>query len=431
MGRLLQFSENSELAERIALQDKLIADGVPEKEAAFQAYMLAPFSRRGLGGGWLGQTLSFMVPLVPFLNAKIQGMYRLVENEKKSTRIAGIPKEIFLRGLVVTAFSTMLATLAAESDPERWENESVDTKLRYDIIYLPGGGKIMLPRSFEVGTWFGAMPVFALDEARSEHGGDFAKALGLAVVSTFGFMPLPQAMVPVIQVATNYDFFRGRDLVSKGEQSLPTEERINRSTTTGAKALAGAVNETIGQLPKGMRVQMSPIQAQSLIEGYTGTMGSNILAAFDTILGGAGLIKEKPAGAFGAASSAPGIIAGLSGLSRFYRNDEQTVARFVGDFYQIRELVQQTTTSFNRAKETGDFGRIRELQQGKEGLPLRLRPIVNAANTQVTELNKRMRMIEKSDLDPEEMTARLNPLRKQRDLVTQRVVERARELGVY
>jgi hypothetical protein len=29
------------------------------------------------------------------------------------------------------------------------------------------------------------------------------------------------------------------------------------------------------------------------------------------------------------------------------------------------------------------------------------------------------------------MTARLNPLRKQRDLVTQRVVERARELGVY
>jgi hypothetical protein len=80
--------------------------------------------------------------------------------------------------------------------------------------------------------------------------------------------------------------------------------------------------------------------------------------------------------------------------------------------------------------ETRDLDRLAELR-GDAGLPLRLRPMVNQASTQITEINKRIARIERSDLTSVEKTEALRPLREQRDRVARRVVERARDIGAY
>ena len=417
---LQKASEATEMAERIKLYERMKAQGMTDKEAAFQAYLLAPFSRRGMGDGWLGYTVNWLVPLVPFLNAKIQGMYRLIENEKGDTQklwTLGLPKQMLLRGLVVMGLSVALAAKSMDEEPERWDNENPDLKFRYDIIYLPNDNRILLPRAFEVGSVFGAIPVFIIDAIRRNDSRDLSKALADLGTSTFFFNPIPQAAVPMLGAFTNYDFFRSRALETAGDASKLPEERINRSTS----AVAKAIGETFG---------ISPIRTQYVLEGYSGTIGSSVLAGFDSILAAFGMIPGKPAGAFGDPMSMPAIAAGLTGVNRFYRSDDQSASRFIGDFYKIKEMTDQLVRSQNMATETRDLDRLAELR-GDAGLPLRLRPMVNQASTQITEINKRIARIERSDLDSVAKAEALRPLREQRDRVARRVVERARDIGAY
>jgi hypothetical protein len=417
---LQKASEATEMAERIKLYERAKAQGMTDKEAAFQAYLLAPFSRRGMGGGWAGETVNFFVPLVPFLNAKIQGMYRLIENEKGDTQklwTLGIPKQMLLRGLVVMAASLALAAKNMADEPDRWDKENPDMKFRYDIIYLPNERRILLPRAFEVGSVFGALPVFLLDAWRRDDSRDLSKALTDLGMSTFFFNPIPAAAVPLFGAATNYDFFRARVLETAGDRNKLPEERVNRSTS----AIAKLIGEQAG---------ISPIRVQYVLEGYSGTIGATVLAGLDSIWASMGLIPSKPAGAFGDPMSMPAIIAGLTGANRFYRSDDQTASRFVGDFYKIKEMTDQLIRSQNDATESRDLDRLAELR-GDAGLPLRLRPMVNQASTQITEINRRMARIERGDLDSVSKADALRPLRERRDMVAQRVVERARQIGAY
>jgi hypothetical protein len=268
-----------------------------------------------------------------------------------------------------------------------------------------------------VGSVFGALPVFILDAIRRNDSRDLSKALADLGTSTFFFNPIPQAAVPMLGAFTNYDFFRSRSLETAGDASKLPQERVNRSTS----AVAKAIGETFG---------VSPIRVQYVLEGYSGTIGSSVLAGFDSILASFGMIPGKPAGAFGDPMSMPAIAAGLTGVSRFYRSDDQSATRFIGDFYKIKEMTDQLVRSQNMAMETRDLDRLAELR-GDAGLPLRLRPMVNQASTQITEINKRIARIERSDLTSVEKTEALRPLREQRDRVARRVVERARDIGAY
>jgi len=424
-GKMQEISEASEMAERIKLAENLINKGMKQEDAYFQAYLLAPYSRRGTGEGWLGFSVQFFMPLVPFLNAKVQTTYRLIENEKGDKRklwTLGLPQQIFLRGLVLTGFSMLTYGLNLEDDEEKWDKIPPYMKLNYDIIPFMGN-YITLPRAFEIGQVFGALPIFILDAIRRGEGKDLAEALVEVGKNTFWMNPIPKAIDPILGAFTNYDFFRGRPLETKGEQALPVGERINRSTTKTGEALSAAVNMVFGNV-------LSPIKAQALLDGYTGTLGVAIMNGFDSLLAAAGAIPGKPAGAFGDPSSMPGILANFTGMNRFYREDAQMVSRFVGDFYKIKEMTDQLVRSQNLARQAGDFNRLQELR-GEEGLPLQMRSAVNAASEQISDLNKRIRLIERRDIDAVAKAEQIEPLIKRRDDIAKRVVDRARNIGAF
>jgi hypothetical protein len=421
-NKMQAISEASEMAERIKLAENLIKKGMEPRDAYFQAYLLAPYSRRGTGEGWLGSTLQFLMPLVPFLNAKLQTTYRLVENEKGDKRriwTLGLPQQIFLRGLVVTAFSLLAYGLNLD-DEDEWDSIPNYMKLNYDIIPFMGE-YITLPRAFEIGQVFGALPVFVLDAIRRGEGKDLTEALVEVGKNTFWMNPMPKAVDPIIAALTNYDFFRMRPLETKGEEALPIGERINRSTTKTGEALSATVNSIFGNV-------LSPIKAQALLDGYTGTLGVTVMSGFDSVLSMLGVIPGKRAQAFGDPSSPPTMLANALGLNRFYREKETMVSRFVGDFYKIKEMTDQIVRSQNLARQNGDFERLQELQ-GEEGLPLRMRHVVNQASTRIADINKRIRIIERRDTDGIEKADAIRPLIAQRDRIAKSVVDRARSIG--
>jgi hypothetical protein len=418
MDGLSKVSEATELAERLHLYEKLKAQGMTDKQAAFQAYMLAPFSRQGSGQGVFGNVVQSLIPLVPFLNAKIQGLYRLVENEKGNKTILKIPQQIFLRSMIITAFSTALYGLALSGGYDKeLDDLTVDDIIRYDWIFTPNGGKFALPRNFEIGSFFGAVPILAMEAYRKGHTDDLTKAALSIGTSTLFFNPIPQSVLPILSAVTNYDFFRGRELENYAMRNLPVEDRVDRSTTTIARLASAATGNTV-----------SPIKMQAVLNGYLGSIGSGMMAGFDTILSRFDVIPNKPAGPFGDPTDIPAILGNMSGLGRFYRTDETKVSRFVGDFYELKEKATQVSNAIAEASRTGNFDRMIELQTEK-GQLAGMNRMINRASTQLSELNRQIRMIEAGQFDSETKLALIAPLRQQRDMIARQTVQQARAIG--
>ncbi|MDR0261293.1 MAG: hypothetical protein LBI76_15945, partial [Comamonas sp.] len=103
-----EFGDRTENANRAALYEKLIAKGHSHAEASFMARDLMDFS---MSGKW--EMVRFLTQTVPFLNARMQGLYKLgraaAEDPKRFGAIAG----------AVSLAS--LGLLAAYQDDEDWK----------------------------------------------------------------------------------------------------------------------------------------------------------------------------------------------------------------------------------------------------------------------------------------------------------------------
>ena len=438
---LKRVGESAEMAERIKVYEHHKAKGASDEDAAWEAYAMAPFSRRGAGNGFLGTVVTTLAPIVPFLNARIQGNFRLLEKGihnpfgmRLIDRKLGpdkVARGMWLRGMVLMGFSMAMAMLA--SDDEQWDNENPETKFMYHIAYLgsgPDAPRILIPRGFELGTLFGAIPVFMYDAIRKDGGNDLGKLFGLTLQSTFGINP-PAALAPVLEVVTNYDFFRGRELESAGMESRPKSERFNAETSEAAKVVADAVNSSLGNLPRGMRVEMSPIQAQHLIKGYLGGVGVWSMQVVDTVLGASGAVPQKPDGFFGDPVSPAALAATALQVNRFVRGKEDMVSRSVGEFYDIKREVTQWTTALNDAQIQRNIERVKEIQEERQST-LAMRSVVNKAGPAISELSRMIDALRKSPElgDAEERRRRILELIRQRNQIADRVLEAAREQGV-
>jgi hypothetical protein len=299
----------------------------------------------------------------------------------------------------------------------------------YDILYTPAG-RIYIPRAFEYGTIFGALPVFALEALRGQQGmQDLHKGAIQAFLSTFGFNPVPQAAKPVLEVVMNYDMFRMKPLESQQLQSLPVEDRANEQTSTGAKLLSQGFGAIDSALPKGSQLQISPIKAQKLIEGYTGGLGVMLLAAFDGLLGMTGAIPRKPDGVFGDPSTAQGILGTVSGLGRFYRANDNFTSRFVGDFYEMKAEADQVARAVSEAQLAGDEPKAQRLINANRPL-LQTRSGLEDVETQLGDINREMRMLNsRSDIPNDQRRAALAQLRQARNMLSQQAVQAVRAMS--
>ena len=181
-----------------------------------------------------------------------------------------------------------LGLYAIMSQQDDWDKEPLHRKLNYYIIYA-GDKKFLIPKPFEIGAIFSTIPEIFIDGVRNKDGEYVAEAVSQIFLNTFSFNPIPQAISPVLEVATNRDFFRGRELESLGVRNLPTEMRAYSTTSEFAK-LVGQGSAAMG---------ISPIEFEQLVNGYLGSLGGLFLGGMDSVLGTFGTVPEKPAGIFG------------------------------------------------------------------------------------------------------------------------------------
>ena len=396
-----KLGEASEFAERVKLYNDVIANGGSKKTAAYESMNMTNFGRKGAGQGYIGGALKYLIPIIPFLNARIQGLYRIAENQQNEEAILGLRKKVLFRGLLYTVISS--AIYAAMSDDDRWDEETVEAKMLYDIIYI-GETRIVLPRPFEVGTIFGSFPIAMYDYARDRDGKEAAKKLRFGFVNTFALNPVPPALMTAVELGSNYSFFRGSPIDTMADQNLPAGMRYDERTSAVAKTVGGAAN-------------ISPKKIDYAVNGYLGTMGSGFLSGIDSVLSGVGVIPKKAGGIFGDAYGIADTIASASGITRFVRDADRAQSRFVRDFYELKKEADQANRAYKKLIEEGRREEALEYK-AENKYPIAARKQLGRISKQITKVNKDIDKVEVDPkLTPAEKQLKLKPLlRKRKDL---------------
>jgi hypothetical protein len=393
-----EFGDRTENVNRAALYERLIAKGHSHAEAAFMARDLMDFS---MSGKW--ETVRFLTQTVPFLNARLQGLYKLGRAAKADPR-----RFAAMAGAVSLA---SLGLLAAYSDDEDWKKrEDWD---RDNFWWFKVGDKAFrIPKPFEVGA-IGTVAERTAELMLSEEmtGKRFGQRISDMVFNTFAMDPTPQFIKPFIDVYANKDSFSGRAIEGMADERLRPQDRYNERTSEVARMLGSWGLPDPVRLAKGEYSGLSPKQIDFLLRGYFGWLATVSTTASDTLVRPMLDRGERPAMRLRDTFLAGNFVESLPTGS----------SRYVSTMYEQAKDVEQAWASYQAAQKSGDIELARSIQE-EEGSKLRNRFAVANAKQQIAELGQQAKKVEGNRLMPADAKReRLDELETRKHQVAQRL----------
>ncbi|MFQ2612235.1 LPD38 domain-containing protein [Aeromonas caviae] len=381
-----RYGEAFENANREAVYAAAIKAGKSHAQAAFESKDLMDFSMLGAS-----RTMQVMTQLLPFFNARVQGLGKLTRELRDN------PRAIAKRAGMITAAS--LALLAANWDDERYE-ELPDWDKDANWHFFVGDQHFRIPKPFEIGVLFGTIPermVRAMGD--KDTGAQFGKAVARAIGDTFALNPTPQIVKPLVEAAFNYDTFRGGPIDGPQDLNVQAEARYNEQTSL----LMRELGELTG---------FSPKQLEHLVIGYTGTMGSYVMAAAD------GLIRASRPG-----ESASWRADEIPLVKAVYRGTGPAKStQHMEEFYRMLNEVNQLKRTVDQYRSEGLTDKARELLEEQGGI-LKSRRSLSRTQQQVRVVRNKIELIQRDrTLAAEEKRRRIDEmLARRNDLVYQAV----------
>lgn len=403
----------SENMNRVAIYRAMRANGASVAEAVHEAQDLMNFSAHGDA-----ELVRFMISVVPFLNARIQGLDRLyrgftsgppgttVSVPLPGGRTMTLNKMVLLRGAAVVAAS--MGYWAMVHDDQRYQDLQEWDKDLYYHFWI-GDRHFKLPKPFEIGALFSTMPERMMNTMVHGETRELTDSIGRMFLNTFAFNPIPQALLPLFEQAINEKIFFGTPIVSESDQRLAETPELQYSANTSetARLIADALPDF---LPSPMR---SPKRIEALVQGYTGTLGTYALAAADAASRVILDEGEKPGrrGAF----DRPVV--------RSFVREGPEFTKWTERYYELRNKAESIQAGIKRAIDYGDVERAKELAEENKPL-LRFRRRLNKMATQLGKLRAMSRQVA---MDPkmsgEEKRRRLDRIQEEHNAVVKQAKE--------
>tara|TARA_R100001509_G_scaffold75209_1_gene42057 strand:- start:303 stop:3929 length:3627 start_codon:yes stop_codon:yes gene_type:complete len=323
---------------------KAIEKGLTEKQAlergGFEARNLLDYAKRGTLGNNINR-------LVPFWNARVQGLTRLYEAFRdqpgRTTAMLG----------AYVAIPTLGFYMLNYNDEDYKEQPDW---LKQAYYYFKIGDKpIRFPKPFEVGTLVSSIIEKSLDWVRTnepQQWKEFAK--DFMYQNAKGFYPIPTAVRPFIENAMNYSFFRDAPVVPKSlDKNLSNKFYYTEYTSETFKLVSELLNGLVGDESF---LAMNPIHAENVFRSWTGGIGRYVIDILDY-----GLIKAKiiddPIKPTDSLSKIPVIrafdIREVPGYS----------AKSLTTFFEKLDPIQKAFNDLEFAQKIGDFEEVERLQK--------------------------------------------------------------------
>jgi len=422
---LEKLSEASDAATRIAVYDAAKKSGATDFTAAYRALSIMNFSRSGNSAG-----LKVLTKLIPFLNARIQGFDVLYNGLKSAAGVATGAAQLDFerqRGTAVLYRSMglmagALALAALNNDDDDYKQLPQYMKDANILVPVGGGKYISIPKPFEAGLLFMTIPTAVYEMAAGTRSGrSTAKLFYDQFSSTFGFNPVPQFALPILENITNRDFYTGLPLVSPGQEKLDASLQYNASTSYVARGIGQLLKYT----PMGYNADtgrfegVSPILLDNLISGYGGPIASYL-----------GMAVGGITTAFGTdGQGLPVAGSNLPIIRRFFVDAQDKQPQAAADAYELYQQVDKVTRTVSRLKKMGDVEALKEYRAENIDI-LRVGKQVRKMADNLNNIRAQLRRLEaNTTMSGQEKLAKMRELRSREITLTRKIDEINQKLG--
>ena len=388
--------ESSEMANRIAIYDRVIKNGGSVAEASYQSLDIMNFSRHGSS-----EVMRTLIAVVPFMNARVQGLERLYRGAREN------PAAFAMKGMILTALTMAQMGLNADRE-EYWALPEYDRDTNWH--FWIGNEHFRMPKPFEVGAFFGTIPE-RLYEAATRDEKVFLNRMGHMVVDTFSMNPIPQFAMPIVEEIANKSFFTDKSIVSQALENVRPEQQYSPFTSKTMRAVANAMPDW---MPDALR---SPVRLEHVFRGYTSTVGGYVLSMTDAMVN---TVTDAPVAPARRLSDMPVV-------SSFYRGTEGEDIRstkYPDRFYKMTKEANQAYSSIRTAAEMGRVEDAREMLKEKESV-LSARRSLNRVARKLTDINHEIRSVyESSAMTAEQKRAKIDELTSMKNELTKHAADK-------
>jgi hypothetical protein len=387
-----ELGNRGEAINRASMYKQLMDQGMGHGEASLMSRDMMDFS---MGGSFA--TVRFLTQLVPFMNARLQGMYKLGKSMKEN------PKRF---STVVGACAALsIAMMLAYKDDEDWKKREDWDRDSYWWFKI-NGIAYRVPKPFEVGAMASVaertLEYMISDEMNGER---LAKRFTSLLSDNLAMNPMPQAFKPLTDVYANNDSFRNSPIETMGMDKLAPSYRYTSRTSMTARALSTAGNAaTFDHF-------LSPVQIDHVIQGYFGWLGATAVATAETVTGARSVMGEP-------SRPSQDWIKTMSG--GMVRDLDSEGSRYVSQVYEQAKEIEQAYSTWSMLNKTG---KAEEAEQWKDTHMDELRKyrMVEQVKHAQSEINNQIRVIERSDATPDEKREMIKELRDQKHEIAKQI----------
>ncbi len=323
---------------------KAIEKGLTEKQAlergGFESRNLLDYAKRGS----LGQNIN---RLVPFWNARVQGLTRLYEAFRdqpgRTTAMVGAYVAIPTVGFYMLNY-----------DDKDYKEEPDWIKQNYYYFKI-NDKPYRFPKPFEVGTLVSSVIEKTLDWVRTNEPQEFGKfAKDFFFNNAKGFYPIPTVVRPLAENAMNYSFFRDAPVVPKSlDKNLPNKFYYTEYTSETFKLISKTINGLVGD---DSFLATNPIHAENVFRSWTGGIGRYVIDTLDYAII-KGKIIDDPIKPTDTLSKIPVVrafdIRDVPGYSA------QSIVKFFEEYGKVDKILN----GMDFAKKAGDFEEYQRLKE--------------------------------------------------------------------
>ena len=406
--QLSHFAMASDNAVRQATYTAALDQGLSKAEALEKAFEIFNVRRRGTS-----KMLNFAGQVIPFFNAYLAAQnvaYRTITGVGTSpTQRDAAYKVLFGTTASVFALSVLYAMM--NGDDEDYMSKPTPTRDR--LLMIPGTGMSIPLRA----------DLYALPKVVAEHtymiltdkgysdGAKFRASLkSLLATSILSPTPVPQAVKPLAEVLTNYDFFQQKPLVGTYQKKKEIERQFDDNTSELAKVF-------------GQSGLISPIAVDHLVRGLFGSAGGLVLYATNPFLWHV-TSPNTPRPSV----SMQDALATIPNASGFVTKEYETGLK--KDFFALKEEVDRAANTLTDLKQRNPEDIKDYIKDEKVRARLGLSPIVNTINTQLSTIRKSISTITNSTLPADVKAARIKQLRATEEKMLKNVdLKKLREMA--
>jgi hypothetical protein len=343
-----------EMATRLGEFRRAIHKGEHPRHAAYRAREVSTdFAMRGDSGA-----LGFLYDTVMFLKAGMVSLdraYRGFAEDPNRARIG------VLTGLLALASAGLYAVNRKNPLYDRLEDWDRDSSWHFFVpkpatlqVWAEGRDvppeqaylHFRLPKLWEIGA-FSSIAERGLQAIMDHAPGQGVLNILNVIRQQFSLQAIPQALLPLYELATNRDQFTGRPIITQAEKDLMPFAQSGSDTSETMRALGYAERN----LPTAL--QIPPAQAEHLLRGYFNTWATYGLSLADAIG-----FDNKP----------DMRLDQMPVIRRFFSYEPARGSRYVTELYDLIQQAQQARATMRHMDKAGQHDIAGELENTPDNL---------------------------------------------------------------